>query len=856
MTSMLRWLAGDALAESIAGDLKEERQRRGTFWFWRSSLALVIFFLARRLRDVAHDLVRGLPLGGGREWRQSIRSLRRTPWYSLTVIGVIALTMTLATTVFAIVDGVLFKPLPYPRAQQLFVISAPNRMAASSRDVAAWAAALPDTQMAMLGPIFGAGSTNEDQPVGVTGTVVGPGFFEVLGVRPLIGGFAPEHFVPTAGRVPVMVSYRFWRRVLGGDTAIVGKPLDLLGATDNQMRRLPGFRVAGVLPADFAFPVSIETPDVVLPLALGPEQLGDRNASSAAALVRIPDGLPAERVRERIDAVARTQAFRNDNIDPEHDAVSANVSMYQVATLLTANTTSSFTTAFVAAAVLVLIAVVNISSLALARARQRRADLALRQALGANRWQLAGLNVRETAPLIVIGAGLGLLGARPMIVAVTSVIGRIALLKTPSIDARVAGFSAITCLMQLLVVVTTLTRALPANGIAEAVGRGASVTGRRRWFSLSLVSLQVALTMVLAIGGALVTGSLWWAWQQDPGIDPDRVVAVNVTMGAGSAADRQTRMRAIVDRVQSTPDVESVATVGFKFLSPGHLYYTFTWPDGAPTIREEPVLIGGDFFDTVGVRALEGRLPSAADLARDADLAVLSARVARKHWPGQRAIGQTFRVESQILHVMAVVPDTRLSSLDDTSYGQVYLPFRGVPAVLLVKARANPDRLLRSIVSDVRSFGPTVGVTRAVSLRDAYGRALQPRTFYAWFFGGFAACALVIVSVGILGLLAMTSAMRTREMGIRLALGATADGLIGLLLREQLRAVIVGLVIGALLAAWAVRFVKAYLYEFTIYDARIWAMTIVTILATATLGAMLPSWRANRVDPVTALRTE
>src|SRR5262249_54329824 len=137
--------------------------------------------------------------------------------------------------------------------------------------------------------------------------------------------------------------------------------------------------------------------------------------------------------------------------------------------------------------------------------------------------------------------------------------------------------------------------------------------------------------------------------------------------------------------------VESTATVGFKFLSPGHLYFTFTWPDNAPTNREEPILIAGSFFETLGMHAVEGVLPTAADLARDGDLAVLSARVARKHWPGQSAIGQTFRVETQTFHVVAVVPDARLSSLDDTSYGQVYLPHRGLPAVVLIKARANPD---------------------------------------------------------------------------------------------------------------------------------------------------------------------
>lgn len=853
---MLRWLAGDALADSIAGDLMEERRRRGVLWYWRSSVAILIHFLTQRAREAVSDLARSLRFGSRNEWRQSFRSLRRTPWYSLTVVAVIALTMTLATTVFAFVDGVLFKPLPYAHAEQLYLVGGPYRMLASSREVAEWAAAVPEAPMAMQGQLFTVGSTNESQPTALMATEVGPGFFDVLGVQPFIGGFRPEHFRPSGGRVPVLVSYRLWRRLFGGDTAVIGKPLDLIGPVNHLMRPLPGLEIAGVLPRDFALPFNVETPDVVMPIALSLEQSSDRHESAAIALVRVPDGVSAESVRTRIDAVARTQGFHDTNDDFGNTGKSPDVSMYHIVEMLTLFTKSSFTTAFVAAAVLVVIAVINVASLAVARGRQRRAELALRQALGASRWHLAGLALRETAPLIAVGAGLGLLGAQPLINVVTAVIGRIALLKTPAVDARVVTFSAITAVVQALVVVALMTRAMPANAVAEAVGRGAAVTGRRRWFSFSLVSLQVALTMVLAIGGALVTGSLWWAWQQDPGIDPERVIAIDVTTGGGSSAERSARMSAVVDRVKATPGIENLASVGFKFLSRGYLYYTFTWPDGAPTEREEPILVGGDFFATLGIRALEGRLPDATDLERDADLAVLSDRVARKHWPGQSALGQTFKVQTETYRVVAVVPDARLNSLDDATYGQVYLPFRTVPAVLLVKARSNPDRLLRSLVAEIRSVGPPVGVTRAVTLREAYGRALQPRTFYTWFFGGFAACALVIVAVGILGLLAMTSAMRTREMGIRLALGATADGLVGLLMREQLRAVVVGLVAGAGLAAWAVRFMKAYLYQFTVYDTRIWSMAILTILFTATLGAALPSWRASRVDPVKALRVD
>jgi predicted permease len=861
---VLRWLTDRTLAESIAGDLAEERRRRASarspiaaaFWFWRSSLAVTIYFLSRRIRDTLSDFARSLQFGSRGEWRQSLRSLRRTPWYSLAVILVIALSLTLATTVFAIVDGVLFKPLPYPRAEELYTVRAPYSLAVSARDVREWAAAVPEAPMALLGPAFTVGSTIGDRPLPVTGAEVGPGALEILGVRPLMGGFRPEHFIPSGGRVPVLISYRFWQGTFGRDSSVVGKPLDLVGPVDHLLTRLPGLQVAGVLPHDFVFPNNRDTPDVILPLAIPAERDGDRNTAAGTAIVRIPSDVPVAVVRSRIEAVTRTQGFRDANFDRESNPSSPDVSLSQVSNSLTLYTGGSFRTAFVAAGVLVLIAVVNVSSLALARGRQRRSELALRQALGASRRQLARLALREVGPLVAIGSTLGVAGAQPLIAAVTSVIGRIVLLKTPEIDWRVVAFAATTAVIQTLVVVAATTRALPASRVAEVAGRGVAVTIRRRWSSFSLVSLQVGLTLVLAIGGVLAVGSWWWAWQQDPGIDPDRVILLDVTTGSGSAADRSAQMNAVLDRVNAMPGIESVATVGFRFLTSSHLYYSFKWPDGAPPNREEPIHVGGDFFSMLGMRAIDGRLPTAADLIRDPDLAVVSARVARRHWPGRRAVGRTFQLYAQTLHIVAVVPDARFSSLDDATYGQVYLPPLGAPGVVLAKARTNPEVLLRSLLVAVRSLGAPVGITRAVTLKDAYGSALQRRTFYTWFFGGFATCAIVIVAVGILGLAAMTTAMRTKEMGIRLALGATADGLVGLLLREQLRAVAAGLAGGVLVAAWAVRFMKGYMYQFTVYDTRLWAAAVATILVTAMLGAFLPSLRASRVDPVTALRVD
>lgn len=871
LAAVLSKLSDPSLADAIAGDLEEQRRRharvsrlRARLWFWRASLAVAAYVLVRRVVGALRSarLQPGV-WGVGRghhEWRQSLRSLRRAPWYSLTVTSVIALAMTLATTVFAIVDGVLFKPLPYPRAEELYVVSGPYSLAASSREIREWAAAVPEAQVAVRGQTFTIGATNDDTPAPVTGAEVGPGFLELLGARPLIGGFRPEHFLPSGGRIPAVISYRLWRRAFAADPGVLGRPLDLAGAANHMGVPLPGFQVVGVLPPDFVFPDGRDTPEIVLPLALTPEQDAERNDSAAMALVRIPGAVSPESVRARINAVAATQGFRDVNADMRAPGVAGDpgVWMHAVAPSLTLWTAGSFRIAFIAALVLVLIAGVNVAALALARGRQRRGELALRQALGASRWQLVRIALCETIPLVAIGTAAGIAGAHLLVRIVTGVMGRVALLKTPEVDWRVVAFAALTSAGLVLLVIAIASRSTLAGRLSQQIGRGATITARRGWSAFSLVTMQVALTMVLAIGGVLVTGSLWWVWQQDPGFDANHAALIEVSTGPGSVADRIARFSALVDRVRATPGVEQVATFGTQLLTRSYQVVSFKRPPGALRSHEQVVPIDVEFFSILGIHAVEGRLPTPEEWAADPTLAVVSEGVAHAYWPGQVAVGHLLEARTTTFRVVAVVRDARFATLDSKSYGQVYFPFRGVgiASALLIKSRGSTDATLRAVLAEVRSFGPPLGATRASSLDAAFGDTIRERSFYAWLFGGFAACALVIVGAGIVGLVAMTTATRTREIGIRMALGATRDAVVGLLLREQMRAVVIGILVGGLVAVWAVRYMKSYLYQFTVYDARLWAIAIATILITAGLGAIIPSFRASRIDPIKALRVE
>ncbi|HET9369517.1 MAG TPA: ABC transporter permease, partial [Vicinamibacterales bacterium] len=385
-------------------------------------------------------------------------------------------------------------------------------------------------------------------------------------------------------------------------------------------------------------------------------------------------------------------------------------------------------------------------------------------------------------------------------------------------------------------------------------GRGESVTPRRgRWSSI-VVAVQMALVFVLTVAGSLVIGSLWWAFRQDPGFSPGQTAVVDLSAGAGTLAERNDRFRIAVARLRELPGVTHVGVVAGPFLRRG-------WrvpPLNDPALRREQlVTVGGDFFEMLGLGAIEGRLPTPQELSSSAPVAVVSDRIARRMWPGETAVGRVLAGSSFQYQVIGVVPDARFSGLDDSSRGQIYWPIgSGLGSTILVAGATPGDETLRRVLEAIRAAGPASGVTRATTVDRTFTELLRRRLFVAWFYGLFAASALVIVGVGILGLVAMSTAARTREIGIRSSLGATGDRLVRGLVAEQLAPVAAGLAMGGVIAAWAVTYLRSTLYEFSIYDTRLWSIAAAALLLTATVGALIPAVRAARIDPVRALRTD
>jgi hypothetical protein len=373
--------------------------------------------------------------------------------------------------------------------------------------------------------------------------------------------------------------------------------------------------------------------------------------------------------------------------------------------------------------------------------------------------------------------------------------------------------------------------------------------------------MQVAIATALVIGGTLLVGSLIQVWQQSAGFDP-RVTMIALQSSrepqAGGAADIAT----LLERVRAVPGVERAAVTDANMLNGALWGSRMRLPAGVDPGHLEDMSddhgVTSDYFDVMQLKLVDGRYPTAAELDNGTAV-VVSESLARGYWPGVRAVGQTLSTSRTTFQVVGVVANARYNAWDRPSviiYGSyAKLGLSNLPS-LLVRGRDGSDPPVADVLRVVESLAPAVHALRVNRLDELLLDSIRPRRFDAWLFGAFAAGALLIVSTGLFGLMSMTAARRTREVGVRVALGSTPDRVVRLMLGEQAIAVGAGLVAGGVVAAWAAQFLKSHMYKFTVYDWRLWSIAAGTLLATACLGALLPAISASRIDPVRALRAE
>jgi len=875
MRGLLRWLAGQSLAEDIIGDLMQERARRAerslpaaALWYARTSVALVACLAVARLIEALRATASARRTWTiGRDLRVASRALRRTPWYSVTATGVAALSLALGTTVFAIVDGVLFKPLPYASPERLVDLSGGfTRLPAnggtfgvSMPDVRAWRQAAPDVAFTAVAPGGAVSISDNDY---LRNAEVDRHFFDVLGRGPLLGGFRNPDFDARSPIVPTLLTYGVWQARFGGDPGVIGRTLtDSAGS---------GIRVVGILPRGFLFPnaLGVLDPESLSPLPDYTKLDADATARWLRVVARLPTGETPAALHGRLGAAVVDVAAHYPVLPADPSASPTrlitrgpfdDVAVRPLGESMAARAHAASAAIFGAAAVLVLIAALNLAGLAGGRAVDRRDELALRRALGATGVSLVRFVSAEHAIVIGLGAATGLAAAWLLLpMAIALIPPGFDLLKTPTVDARVAAFALLAALAATLIVSALSVReVLGSSGGASLVhGAGgtsmASRVGLRRW----LIAGQVALALVMALGGALLGASLARVWDEDPGFDVDGTAKIRVNSPVNFTT---AELDALTRSLARVPGVRAVGAMNELFLERAIRGSGFDTPAGvtrAGDVEEMGVTAG--VFSALGFHALEGRLPAPDEFDTGRRIIVVSRTVASAYWPGRTAVGRTLVKEGQAYDVVAVVPDVRHASLDLASEGEIYSPIatRARPSVLNLVVAFEGGMALAQTLFELNERFPDVKVLRAETMRSALGQSVGRRRFQALLFLAFTAAALVIVAVGVLGVVAMAVARRTHEMGLRMALGARSSVVIGLVLREQLGHVLGGLAVGAILSAWLVRFLGDSLYQTSVYDWRAWACGVSVLLALTTAAALAPALRASRIDPVRALRTD
>jgi putative ABC transport system permease protein len=856
---------------AVCGDLLEEyslrhaRQGRGRAEWWLASEMRSVRHAYREARPRVRPAERLRLLPPLQDWRHTLRSLRRAPWYLAATTAAIALGVGVASTVFAIVDGTLFKPLPYPQTDRLFAITngwttvhEPLRMLPiSPAELHEWAAAVPPGSVSAF-------YTARFATVGVHDYVasaeVDRNFFDVIGVHPVVGGFQDEDFSVDARVPPAIVSDGFWRQRLGATQSAIGRVL-----VDDAGQ---GIRIVGVMPEGFVFPRGFgktRAPQVLTPRVIeSPPSRG----RGLMAIVRLPPGMSEREFSDRLSAAGARAATAWPPPAATLTALARSRSRpYDLAGLqplraaLMGDNTQYAWLVFIAATVLLLLACLNVSSLAIARVQDRRRGLLLRRALGASSFDLLRVLALENLMVVAIGVATGVAAAAIAMPLTTRFLtGFMVVIKPPAIDVRVAAFAALAALVCTALV--TLAAARAVSGIRSHRLPAPRLALRGLRTGLTTVTAEVALALIVTLGGALAATSLGRVWKEDPGFEVTRTAILGLSAPTGAPAG------AIEDLIRSLatlPGVVAVGGVGHPVLGHSFNGSEFDSPAGVPATPRgefpiESIPITHGFLDAAGLGLLEGRLPTDGEFNAGAPVIVVSRSVAAAYWPHAVAIGRTLLNKARAFAVIGVVPDARYLALDEAGHGEIYWPIaatsRPYISSLFMRFRDPNDMKFGELAPQILQRCPTCWLQSAQRLSDAMGMSIQRRQFDAWLFSSFAIAALTIVGVGVLGLVAMSTARRTREIGIRMALGATPAGVVRQILEEQIVQVVNGLIIGCTIGALAVRTLATNLYKTPVYDPFAWMAAIGILVAIATTAALIPSRRASRVDPVQALRIE
>jgi putative ABC transport system permease protein len=753
-------------------------------------------------------------------WRDAtlaVRSLRRAPSFTAVAVLTLGLGIGLSAVVFSVVNGVLLRPLAYPDAHRLVTLwqldtQKGEREKPAPANFLDWRdRARSFTHLAAAIP-YGYDYKGEGDPVNFSAFFLTKGFLENLGVRPVLGrAFTPEEYEPGAPKT-VMLSEALWRTRFGADPGIIGQTLNLDGGP---------YQVVGVMPATLDYP---ERADVYTPRGFTDDDRTLRVQTYYDVVGRLMPGVTLAQAREEMARIA-------GELRREHPVANARVTVPVLPLLehITGSVREALWVLLGAVALVLLIACVNIANLLLARGLARRSEIAVRAALGAGRGRIARQLLVESGVLAVAGGLTGIAVSALALPAVIQAATSAGLPRVESIvlDVRVlsAGFFAIALTMLIAGGVPAWILSRGSDGMIVRGGRGAGQPAGSKRTGRMLVAAEVAIALVLLVGASLLGQSLRRLLSEDLGFATDRrlLITTHIWDRYPDPAQRGAFMEQVIGRIEALPGVVAAMQIPL----------------------------------------LKGRLFEATDRAEGKPVVVVGEVMANRFWPGEDPIGKRitsrFRGPPIVREVVGVVKDVRHTGHGETPKPEYYIPHAQNPfgsMTIVVHTSQDPAGILKPVQREVWALQGDLTFSGTESMEGLLAGTLAVRRVILMTIGLFAVLGAVLAAMGIYGVISLAVAQRTRELGVRMALGAAPSSLKGMVLREGMGLATVGIVLGGIGAIGLSRLLTSLLYGTAPTDPWSFAVAALSLGAVAALAAWIPARRATRVDPLVALRSD
>ena len=802
-----------------------------------------------------------------RDLRYAFRTLRRDAGFTAFAILIVGLGIGACSTIFSVVDTLLIRPLPFRDPASLVWISnhstdAQAGLSAATvqvnhfRDLREQNKSFSD--IAAYFAFYGVGDsklTGQGEPERLTGVPVSQNFFPLLGVQPKIGRLFSDDECKWNGPKAVLLSDGLWKRRFASDPSIVGRPLVL----DDEP-----VTVVGVLPASFDF-ATLFAPgshiDIYFPFPLTEET--NRWGNTIAIVGRLNPGATVQSAQAEATVlgqqIERAHPERNE-FEPKVTTLAAHVSgRVRPALLVLAGAVGG----------VMLIVCANLSNLLLARSASRQKEIAIRTALGAGKWQLIRQMLTESLALSFCGAVLGLVlafaGTRAL--AHLSAVS-IPLLSDVHIDGIALGFTLLVAIATGLIFGVAPALQVPGvklHDVLKDANRGSSQGRGHAWIRNGLVVSEIGLACVLLVGAGLLIRSFLRVMDVDLGFRPERAAALRIDPPAtySTQAQHNIYFNEALRRVMEVPGIEAAGLSdalplgrnrSWGFEAKGQVYARGHYPEGFVRV------VSGGYFAAMGIPMRAGREFSERDTPESLKVIIVNETLAKTLWPGQDPIGQILHADRPERTVVGVVSDVRHLALEQKSGMEFYLPITQTndysSVDLVLRSSLIPAELAARVRAALKPIEPNLATGDIRTIQQLVDKAASPRRFIVMLLGGFAIFALILASLGIYAVISYSVTQRTQEIGIRMALGASAGNLQAGIILQTMTLAGIGIVAG-IAVSWALaRTLSGLLFGIKFSDPATFAAMLVLLTSVAALAGYLPARRASRIDPVAALRGE